>query len=74
MKEKMSDCGSCKAEGSLFKVIASFAVSGFESSDSDNHQKPGKVVNEFIEETKTEVSQYKNELSRNMVDVNEIGE
>lgn len=74
MKEKMSNCESCKTEGSLFKVVASFAVSGFKSNDLNKSQKPGKIVNEFIEEAKIEVSQYRDELSRNVVDIDEVDE
>jgi len=74
MKEKMSNCESCKAEGSLFRVITSFAVSGFKSNDLNKSQNAGKVVNEFIEEAKIEVSQYRDELSRNVVDIDEVGE
>lgn len=72
MKEKMSNCETCKTEGSLFRVVTSFAVTGLTRGELNKNKKPGKIVNEFIEKTKKEVSQYRDELSRGMVDMDEV--
>ena len=60
--EKLCDCTSCKTVGSLNRIP--FVIRKIESAVHDK-QKPGELVNRFIEEAKEEVKvekeQYKKE-------------
>jgi len=62
IKEKLYDCTDCETSGSLNRIP--FVIRKAQSSSSDK-QKPGELVNRFInearEEIKVEKEQYKKE-------------
>ncbi len=72
--DKLNNCGDCKTDGSLFRLITSFNMSGIESSPVEKKQKPGKIVNEFIENAKSEVNKYKQEVTEGLNNIDDIGE
>tara|TARA_Y100001963_G_scaffold105921_1_gene146322 strand:+ start:543 stop:692 length:150 start_codon:yes stop_codon:yes gene_type:complete len=49
-------------------------MSGIESSPVEKKQKPGKIVNEFIENAKSEVNKYKQEVTEGLNNIDDIGE
>jgi len=55
-------------------VVSSFNTTGLGSNAVKTNQKPGKVVNEFIEKTKREVSDYKRSMEENVSDIDSVGE
>ena len=63
ISEKLTDC-ECGEEGSL-KRIPSLP---FRASVKINKQKAGEIVKEFIEDTKKEVKQVKQEMSEGVKD------
>ena len=72
--DKLTNCGDCKTDGSLFRLITSFATTGLESRPTEKKQKPGKIVNEFIENAKSEMDEYKNKITEGLASVEDMGE
>ena len=72
--DKMVDCGDCKTSGSLFRLITSFTTTGPRPPSTEKKQKPGKIVNEFIKNAKSEVDEYKNKIAEGLVSVEDMGE
>jgi len=61
-------------EGSLFRVVSDFNTTGLGSNSTEIKQKPGKVVNEFIEKTKREVFDYKRSMEEGVNNIDDVGE
>ena len=65
ISEKLTDC-ECGEEGSLKRIPSlPFRV----STKEEGQQKPGQVIKEFIEDAKKEISDYKEEISREVDNV-----
>ena len=56
IKDKLTDCSSCKSANTLKRVLSSFI--------KIDKQKAGKVVTSFIEDTKKELKAEKEALKR----------
>jgi len=72
--DKLTYCGDCNMEGSLFRVVSDFNTTGLGSNSTEIKQKPGKVVNEFIEKTKREVFDYKRSMEEGVNNIDDVGE
>ena len=72
--DKLTCCGDCNTEGTLFRVVSDFNTTGLGSNAVETDQKPGKVVSEFIEKTKREVSDYKRSMEESVSDIDSVGE
>ena len=71
---KLEDCEECKSTGSLFRIITSFKTSGLDSLSSIKKDKPGKIVNQFINDTKRELDEYKNNIAKSVSGPDEVVE
>ena len=72
--DKLTYCGECKTEKALFRMVSDFNTTGLGTKTVETKQKPGKVVNEFIEKTKREVFDYKRSMEESVSDVDSVGE
>tara|TARA_Y100001973_G_C5188264_1_gene329253 strand:+ start:1663 stop:1830 length:168 start_codon:yes stop_codon:yes gene_type:complete len=55
-------------------MVTDFNTTGISPSSTETKQKPGKVVNEFIEKTKREVFDYKKSMEEDVNNIKDMGE
>ena len=55
-------------------MVSDFNTIGLGSNSVETKQKPGKVVNEFIEKTKREVFDYKKNMDEGVSNIDDVGE
>ena len=72
--DKLNYCGDCNTEEALFRMVTDFNTTGISPSSTETKQKPGKVVNEFIEKTKREVFDYKKSMEEDVNNIKDMGE
>jgi putative FmdB family regulatory protein len=72
--DKLTDCGDCKTNGSLFRMITDFRTSGLETPHKGENNKPGKVVNEFIKNASRELKEYKDNITESVSSIDEVSE
>lgn len=72
--DKLTDCEDCTEKGSLFRLITDFTTTGIGTSYAEKKQKPGKIVNEFIKDAKNEVNEYKKNINKSLVNVEDVSE
>lgn len=65
IKLKLADCELCNTVRSLERIPCNTVTVRFKSSN-------GKLVKEYIEETKREVEEYKRELKSEEIDADDI--
>lgn len=74
IKTKLTDCHSCDGKDTLYRLITSFSTVGLETISKEAPNKPGGVVNEFIENTKREIGEYKTDIIKNVTNIEDVGE
>ena len=72
MKTKLTDCESCGSKDSLYRLISNFPTSGLDNTKTEAKTKPGKVVNDFIKNAKQEVEEYKNDITKDVLGVEDV--
>jgi hypothetical protein len=55
-------------------LITDFTTTGIGTSYAEKKQKPGKIVNEFIKDAKNEVNEYKKNINKSLVNVEDVSE
>jgi putative FmdB family regulatory protein len=63
MSERLTDCEHCNGKGSLKRLPSAFRLINKPTS-IDNTTRPGEVIRDHIEETKREIEQQKEEMTR----------
>tara|TARA_R100001463_G_scaffold124016_1_gene180899 strand:+ start:195 stop:479 length:285 start_codon:yes stop_codon:yes gene_type:complete len=74
IKIKLTDCNTCGNKDTLYRLITSFSTIGLNSDSKEAPNKPGSIVNEFIENTKREVGEYKADITKNVSNIEDVGE
>ena len=72
IKTRLTNCESCGGEGTLYRLVSNFSTSGLENTKSESKEKPGKVVNNFIKNAKQEIKDYKNDITKNIVGIEDL--
>ena len=62
IKEKLSDCPTCKEEGSLKRIPSMPTI--VKTTTTRGNDKPGTLVKRFIEDAKSEISSEKRDLRK----------
>ncbi len=74
IKTKLVDCSSCGGKGTLYRLISSFSTTGLTNASKENKDQPGKIVKEFIKNAKQEVGEYKNDITRDVINIEDVSE
>ena len=72
--DKLTHCNECKTDGSLFRVISDFNTVGLSATTEKTDHKPGKIVNDFIKNAKSDVEDYKKAITKGVNDMTDLGE